>query len=281
MNCRISLTASMLCLALLLSACGQVSTDASTPATNLDAGDDTGDALPFNPQDLFVPIDLCEQECKTCLCTCNGEMMSTGEGGCWQPCTETEPVCSDCPTWCAAQVDAGPADAGAPDAGTPDAGAPDAGTPDAGAPDAGTPQKCQPVCGAIGSKSEGWQDSCTGKLLTKPGGGIYWDQCAKCKPTCKLKGSKSEGWYSSCTGALIAWDNCFKQWCIPYCGAIGTKSEGWFGGCTEALLDDPLGSGKLWGQCAKCNAVCDKTGTKSEGWYDSCTQKLLRWAQCD
>jgi hypothetical protein len=60
---------------------------------------------------------------------------------------------------------------------------------------------CPPVCGAIGTRSEGWYNSCTGELLR-------WDQCAFCDPVCRACGSKSEGWYDSCTGDLIAWGDC-------------------------------------------------------------------------
>ncbi|MGQ9589534.1 MAG: dockerin type I repeat-containing protein [Planctomycetota bacterium] len=60
---------------------------------------------------------------------------------------------------------------------------------------------CRPVCGAIGSRSEGWYDSCTGKL-------IRWDFCGLCEPVCRHCGSKSEGWYDSCTGELIQWADC-------------------------------------------------------------------------
>lgn len=60
---------------------------------------------------------------------------------------------------------------------------------------------CRPVCGAIGSRSEGWRDSCTGQL-------IRWDRCGQCEAVCLFCGSKSEGWYDSCTGELIQWGDC-------------------------------------------------------------------------
>jgi hypothetical protein len=59
--------------------------------------------------------------------------------------------------------------------------------------------KCQPYCGAIGSKSEGWYDGCTNKMLNDPfTGSPYWDQCIKCVVICDAVGSKSEGWYAQC-----------------------------------------------------------------------------------
>lgn len=64
-----------------------------------------------------------------------------------------------------------------------------------------TGKECRPVCAKIGTKSEGWYDSCTGEL-------IEWAQCAECTAVCKLCGSKSEGWYDSSTGELILYADC-------------------------------------------------------------------------
>ena len=203
-------------------------------ATVPDTTEDVQDVAPFDPKDLFVPIDLCETECKTCICTCNGQMLTAEGGGCWNPCEATAPSCPECTAWCAAQEDAGaepdvttdtgPVDAGAPDGGPADSGAADAGPPDSGPADSGPADTGAADAGAVDA---GGND--------------------KCKPKCS---------------------------------AIGSKSEGWYDGCTNQLLDNPLGSGKLWAQCAKCQAVCDKIGTKSEGWYDNCNNKLIAWAQC-
>jgi hypothetical protein len=49
---------------------------------------------------------------------------------------------------------------------------------------------CAPVCTAIGSKSEGWRDGCSGQL-------IKWAQCADQAAYCGALGSWSEGWYST------------------------------------------------------------------------------------
>ena len=75
--------------------------------------------------------------------------------------------------------------------------------------------KCTPECEAIGTKSEGWYDSCTGKL-------IKWDNCDGCFAVCKAVGTRSEGWYSSCDGELITWDNCreVQQSCLQLGGSI-------------------------------------------------------------
>lgn len=43
------------------------------------------------------------------------------------------------------------------------------------------PRICKPVCKAIGTRSEGWYDSCTGKL-------IKWAKCADCRVECTSKG---------------------------------------------------------------------------------------------
>ncbi len=74
-----------------------------------------------------------------------------------------------------------------------------------------TPQSCArdckpgpdlpPVCGAIGTRSEGWYDAATGEL-------IRYAFCAECKPVCRACGSFSEGWYDSCTGERIRWADC-------------------------------------------------------------------------
>ena len=55
---------------------------------------------------------------------------------------------------------------------------------------------CQPTCGAIGSRSEGWYDGCTEEL-------IDWDFCADCTSECRRLGPSGEGWYSSCDDSLI------------------------------------------------------------------------------
>ncbi|MBW2991408.1 hypothetical protein KY348_06940 [Candidatus Woesearchaeota archaeon] len=65
---------------------------------------------------------------------------------------------------------------------------------------------CTPVCKAMGSRSEGWYDSCTGEL-------IKYDNCA-CVAVCKggVGGGygtvRHEGYYSSCTGELILRTDC-------------------------------------------------------------------------
>ena len=61
--------------------------------------------------------------------------------------------------------------------------------------------RCKPVCKAIGTSSEGWYDSCTGKL-------IKYANCRGCEAVCKNVGTRSEGWYSSCNGELIVYARC-------------------------------------------------------------------------
>ncbi|MBI5482216.1 MAG: hypothetical protein HY906_25395 [Deltaproteobacteria bacterium] len=65
---------------------------------------------------------------------------------------------------------------------------------------------CVPVCDAVGSRSEGWYNPCTGSL-------ICWANCAGHTAQCSAVGSRSEGWYSTdnkgCNGGnLIGWANC-------------------------------------------------------------------------
>lgn len=67
-------------------------------------------------------------------------------------------------------------------------------------------QQCAPVCGAVGSRSEGWYDGCTGERLC-------WAPCGGAEAKCDKIGSRSEGWYSEegtgCNGVdLIGWDQC-------------------------------------------------------------------------
>lgn len=63
---------------------------------------------------------------------------------------------------------------------------------------------CQPICGYIGSKSEGWFDSCSMTPLYSATGIPLWDQCKSCTALCEGVGTSAEGWYSSCSGKLIA-----------------------------------------------------------------------------
>jgi hypothetical protein len=65
---------------------------------------------------------------------------------------------------------------------------------------------CEPECRAIGTRSEGWYNSCTGELSC-------WANCAGATAKCDAIGSRSEGWYASgnkgCNGSnLIGWANC-------------------------------------------------------------------------
>ena len=79
---------------------------------------------------------------------------------------------------------------------------------------------CKPICDAIGTRSEGWYDSCTKTL-------IKWDNCEGCEAICKTVGTKSEGWYNSCTGEVIKYGECKEEpaVCItlwdPVCGKDG------------------------------------------------------------
>jgi hypothetical protein len=65
-------------------------------------------------------------------------------------------------------------------------------------------EPCTVECRYIGSFSEGWYDTCTGKL-------IRYALCAECVPECRACGSKSEGWYDSCDDSLILYAKCECQ----------------------------------------------------------------------
>ena len=59
-----------------------------------------------------------------------------------------------------------------------------------------------------------------------------------CVPECRAVGTRSEGWYNPCTGALICWASCADH--TAQCGAIGSRSEGWYStgnkGCNGSNL---------------------------------------------
>ena len=162
-----------------------------------------------------------------------------------------------------------------PDKGTPpqpDKGQPP--QPDKGSPVADAlPSSCTPYCDKIGTKSEGWYDGCTKKLIT-------YFQCAKCKAVCKDcgLGCKGNGWYDSCNAKVIQYTTCTN--CKPKCGNIGSKSEGWVDGCKGGLLTKPGSSTPFWDQCAKCKAVCKHFNTYSMGFYSSCTNALIQYTTC-
>jgi hypothetical protein len=61
---------------------------------------------------------------------------------------------------------------------------------------------CKPYCYPPGSKSQGWYDGCTKKILMLPGTNQpYNDACDGCTVECRT--SPAKGWYSSCTSQLI------------------------------------------------------------------------------
>ena len=63
---------------------------------------------------------------------------------------------------------------------------------------------CRPVCWHIGTRSEGWYDSCTGKRYR-------WELCQQSDAECRACGTESEGWYDSATGELIVLADCDCQ----------------------------------------------------------------------
>lgn len=169
--------------------------------------------------------------------------------------------------------------------------------------------KCVPECRNVGTRSEGWYDSCTGVL-------IGFTLCDGCTPVCSAIGSRSEGWVSSCDGAAIgAFAACGPSMacsadpaakcpvgvacqagataaypcpdgsevpqctcappdaaCPPTCQNVGMKTEGWYNSCTGVQLRLET--------CGKATAKCGSIGTKSEGWYRSDTGALIGYAQC-
>ncbi len=101
-------------------------------------------------------------------------------------------------------------DAWGSDGSSYDAGSYDSGGYDVPPYDAGSDASmvCEPICGAIGSKSEGWFDSCSMTPIYTAGGFPAWDQCKNCSALCEGVGTSSEGWYSNCSGKLIVAGPC-------------------------------------------------------------------------
>jgi len=54
-----------------------------------------------------------------------------------------------------------------------------------------------------------------------------------CRPECRYVGTRSEGWYDSCTSALMKYAFC--SGCTASCGAICSRSEGWYDSCAALI----------------------------------------------
>ena len=105
---------------------------------------------------------------------------------------------------------------------------------------------CIPECRYIGTRSEGWYDSCDGTRFK-------WDFCSQCKgqPVCDKIGSKSEGWY--CDGALITYAQCAKPTATWSC--IKSPENG----CTRCQSDK---------DCTL--TACSQHGTYCLEWRETC-----------
>lgn len=66
-----------------------------------------------------------------------------------------------------------------------------------------TADSCKPICDKIGTRSEGWYDSCSGRL-------IKYDTCSGCEAICNEVGTRNEGWYSSCDNSTIVVVSCHE-----------------------------------------------------------------------
>ena len=69
---------------------------------------------------------------------------------------------------------------------------------------------CKPVCQAIGTRAEGWYDSCSDQL-------IKYATCAGCTAGCAAVGTRSENWHDSCNNEIIRHENCDKTPYSVYC----------------------------------------------------------------
>ncbi len=112
--------------------------------------------------------------------------------------------------------------------------------------------ECKPFCDNIGTRQEGWYDSCGGGLLS-------YALCGVCQAQCRRMGSAEEGWYDACTGQALRMDACTPHWeCADnplsqcrtdptqcenlggYCAAEGEICPPTWAGSTDALLGCPF-----------------------------------------
>ena len=98
-------------------------------------------------------------------------------------------------------------DAGSTDVGNVDSAATDS-SPDSVIPDAVASDGAAMDAGAVDTSALG-----VGAIDAGPpkGSSMLWAQCSKYDAVCSAKGSKSEGWYDSCTKKLLRYDNCDGQ----------------------------------------------------------------------
>jgi len=132
-----------------------------------------------------------------------------------------------------------------------------------------TEKCCPPKCLHIGTRSEGWYDSCTGER-------IKWDFCSTCRAVCLKKGTRSEGWYRYCGREapvadfdhLIKWDcgGCEENYTVDLPETGGTDSGG-YGGVTST------GTGPVSqpGVVADANAI--EVGVCSSEQPEECTDE--------
>ncbi|MBN2497264.1 MAG: hypothetical protein JXR96_21910, partial [Deltaproteobacteria bacterium] len=69
---------------------------------------------------------------------------------------------------------------------------------------------CWPICLYPGTDSEGWYDSCSGRLIDYASCGEGSGRVHEA--VCLYFGSESEGWYDSATEEIIMWDYCAPLW---------------------------------------------------------------------
>ena len=153
---------------------------------------------------------------------------------------------------------------------------------------------CYSVCKAIGSRSEGWYDSCSGKL-------IKYDNCApknctSCEPVFSHCGCK---W--SCQEHIDEPRMDCERECLdesipekPVCGCVDgrciivrTPQCSSDGDCQKLMCVCPPDTDCecpvircVDGVCMTCKKTCENIGTRSEGWYDSCSGKLIKYDNC-
>jgi hypothetical protein len=109
----------------------------------------------------------------------------------------------------------------------------------------------QPVCVAIGTRSEGW---------SIPGEKIRYDNCGGKLVRC-VTGENGKGWYSyqKANPKLIGnTGSCMNKMRGPECVGVGTRSEGW--------LTFPPRHPIVYDNCKNKVAACI-SGAKSDSWF--------------
>ncbi|MFH1642666.1 MAG: hypothetical protein ABIC04_07270 [Nanoarchaeota archaeon] len=169
---------------------------------------------------------------------------------------------------------------------------------------------CDNVCKNIGTGTEGWYDSCTGRLIeyAKCGGSttqiFTYSACVDGSDYINIHGSTvnidhrnymSIGEGTECAALGNTNRNGYAYGDLSGCAQVTLTGKTGRGSIEllentppfKVLLDDDNAEGasnyKFELSCVSnngCEAVCKYIGTESEGLYDSCTGRVIRYTQC-